>query len=121
MLIPKIFSLLGFLGVVLGAFGAHFIKYKVSSEHLESWKTATFYLFVHVIVGFIAFNCTKKHRSQYCFISGIFIFCGSLYLLVLLNKPILGAVTPIGGGLFLLGWLFLLLDFSKEPNSIKRK
>lgn len=114
MLYVKLFSILGFLGVILGAFGAHGLKSKVTETMLENWKTATFYLFIHVLAGFIAFSMSDKKRSQFCFAFGTIIFSGSLYLLVLFNLPILGAVTPLGGIFFLLGWMFLFLDIKKK-------
>jgi uncharacterized membrane protein YgdD (TMEM256/DUF423 family) len=114
MFYPKLFSVLGFLGVAFGAFGAHGLKNKVTDSMLENWKTATLYLFIHVIVGLIAFYTNDKQRSQFCFAFGAIIFSGSLYLLVLLNLPILGAVTPFGGVLLLLGWAFFFWDIKKK-------
>ncbi|APJ02666.1 DUF423 domain-containing protein [Silvanigrella aquatica] len=114
MFYPRLFSILGFLSVALGAFGAHGLKNKVTEAMLENWKTATLYLFIHVLAGLISFYVTNKKRSQFCFASGAIIFAGSLYLLVLLNIPILGAITPIGGSLFLLGWAFLFWDVKKQ-------
>jgi len=116
MFYPKLFSILGFLGVAFGAFGAHGLKGKVTDDMLENWKTATFYLFIHVLVGLLSYYLTNKKRASLCFAIGSVIFSGSLYLLVLLNLPILGAVTPIGGISFLLGWTFLFCDCKKNST-----
>lgn len=114
MFYPKLFSIFGFIGVSLGAFGAHGLKNSVTPEMLEVWKTATFYLLVHVIVGLLAIFMAKTKRAPFCFALGSFLFAGSLYLLVILKLPILGLVTPLGGTSLLLGWLFLFWDFKKE-------
>ncbi|KAB8030654.1 DUF423 domain-containing protein [Fluviispira multicolorata] len=114
MFYPKLFSVLGLLGVALGAFGAHGLKNKVSPEYLENWKTATLYLFIHILAGLISYYVTDKNRSQLFFAIGCMIFSGSLFLLVLLNLPILGAITPIGGVSFMLGWVFLFFDINKK-------
>ena len=116
MFYPKLFSILGFFGVALGAFGAHGLKDKVTIEMLEIWKTATLYLMIHVIIGILSSFFTIKKRSQFCFAFGAFVFSSSLYLLVILNMPILGSITPIGGVSLLLGWIFLFLDFKKKSN-----
>lgn len=119
MCYPKFFSILGFLGVILGAFGAHWIKDKVTNVMFENWKTATLYLFIHVIIGLIAFYITDAKRSQFCFAIGVIIFSGSLYLLVLLNFPVMGAITPIGGVFMLCGWIFLYLDLNIKITNKK--
>ncbi|WP_186646720.1 DUF423 domain-containing protein [Fluviispira vulneris] len=112
MFYPKIFSILGFFAVALGAFGAHSIKEKVSAAYMENWKTATLYLFIHVLAGLISCYLTHKKRSQLFFLLGCIIFSGSLFLLVILNLPILGAVTPVGGVCFMVGWVFLFIDIN---------
>ncbi|WGL58604.1 DUF423 domain-containing protein [Pigmentibacter sp. JX0631] len=114
MFYQKLFSFFGFLGVSLGAFGAHGLKNKVSLESLEIWKTATLYLLVHVIIGLLSLFFAKSKKSAFCFALGSFLFAGSLYLLVILNMPILGIVTPFGGTALLIGWIFLFFDFKKE-------
>jgi len=106
----KIFAFIGFIGVLLGAFGAHVIKNQVEPSLFEVWKTATLYLFVHVLAGLYAVQFAKKQRSAYLFFSGILIFSGSLYILALSGQKFLGAITPVGGLLFLLGWLMLVVD-----------
>lgn len=114
MFYARLFSILGFLGVTLGAFGAHLLKNKVTEIEFEHWKTATLYLFVHTLAGLMSCYFSHKKRSQFLFAFGCIVFSGSLYFLVILKMPIFGAITPIGGVAFLLGWLFLTIDISKN-------
>lgn len=111
--LKKIFALLGFLGVVLGAFGAHKLQSSVSPEFLDIWKTATLYLFVHVLAGLYSLQSSGRLVSAYCFLFGILIFSGSLYMLVCLQQPSLGMVTPIGGVAFMFGWVMLMFNIKK--------
>lgn len=106
-------ALFGFLGVVLGAFGAHALRARLSPEMLTIWKTANEYHFYHaialVLVGLLA-RATKLQGLNLvaaCFVAGIVVFSGSLYLLALTEARWLGAITPIGGLLFVLGWGWL--------------
>lgn len=106
-------ALFGFLGVVLGAFGAHALRARLSPEMLAVWKTANEYHFYHAIalaiVGLLARAAKLPGLDLVaaCFVSGILVFSGSLYLLALTETRWLGAVTPIGGMLFVLGWAWL--------------
>lgn len=106
-------ALFGFLGVVLGAFGAHALRARLSPEMLQVWKTANEYHFYHaialVLVGLLA-RSTKLPGLDLvagCFVAGIVVFSGSLYLLAVTDLRWLGAITPIGGLLFVLGWAWL--------------
>lgn len=110
----------GLLAVGLGAFGAHALKNKLQSEGtLDTYQTAVQYQFYHTLalIG-IAFLLTK-YQSQwlsyagYSMILGILIFSGSLYVLCFTGMRWLGAITPIGGLLFILGWVFLLITAMK--------
>lgn len=102
--LDKTFAFFGMWGVILGAFGAHAIRAHVSVELLENWKTATLYLFVHVVAGLYSTHFSARHRSAYCFLIGIFLFSGSLYTYVLTNFKLCGMITPVGGAFFILGW-----------------
>lgn len=79
---------------------------------MQVWNTANFYLFIHVFAGLYSSNFVSKTRSQYMFLVGIILFSGSLYLLSVLNMKALGFVTPFGGVMFILGWLFLAFDLT---------
>lgn len=109
------------LAVALGAFGAHALKNKLTAEALAVYETAVKYHFYHALgllaVGIIAgtYNNRFIQYSGNCLLLGMLFFSGSLYLLSFtkLNGAEglkwLGAVTPVGGTLFILGWVFLFL------------
>jgi uncharacterized membrane protein YgdD (TMEM256/DUF423 family) len=94
------------IGVALGAFGAHGLRDRLSPEFLEIFKTATYYLMIHAL-ALILFTLSGARKSWpgYCFLAGIAIFSGSLYALVFTGIKMLGAITPIGGVLFIAGWI----------------
>lgn len=101
------------LGVVLGAFGAHTLEGRVTPDRLEVFETGVRYQIYHalalLIVAWICSQTTawQASWSGYLFITGILIFSGSLYLLVLTDTSWLGAVTPIGGLTLIAGWILL--------------
>lgn len=109
-------ALFGVLGVVLGAFGAHALRARLSPEMLSVWKTANEYHFYHaialVIVGLLARAVRMPGLDVVatCFIGGVLVFSGSLYAMALTDVRWLGAITPIGGLLFVLGWAWLALS-----------
>jgi uncharacterized membrane protein YgdD (TMEM256/DUF423 family) len=113
-------SLLGMLAVITGAFGAHGLKAKLSATDLEVWHTAVQYNFYHVFA--LLFLSTFKEpkgklikAAYYLFTFGILFFSGSLYLLscrALIGWDWLiamGPITPLGGLLFILGWLMMAI------------
>lgn len=107
-------SLLLGAGVLLGAFGAHGLKSFATPKALEYWQTATLYLFIHALGVFVVAILTHLKlthpRPAYCLLAGILIFCGSLYLMALGLPRWLGAITPIGGTLFVAGWVWLAMS-----------
>lgn len=109
----------GFLAVALGAFGAHALKARLSAEMLAVWRTGVEYHFYHalalLLLGIIARQTPSPllNASGYCFALGVLLFSGSLYALALSDVRILGAVTPLGGLLFLAGWALLGYAVSK--------
>ena len=107
-------AVLGFLGVAFGAFGAHGLKNRLSPELLAVFETGVRYQMYHVFALLIvaaAIGHIGSARllviSGWSFFSGILLFSGSLYALALTGVGMLGAVTPIGGVLFLIGWASL--------------
>jgi uncharacterized membrane protein YgdD (TMEM256/DUF423 family) len=113
----KTFLLLGavaaFLAVILGAFGAHALRGRLSPEMLAVFQTGVQYHMYHAL-GLILVSATMGHLSGWliqtagwCFVAGIVLFSGSLYLLAATGVTILGAITPIGGLAFLIGWACL--------------
>lgn len=95
-----------FVDVALGAFGAHGLKNRLTPEALAVFETAVRYQAYHALALF-AVASARADGAGWCFIAGIAIFSGSLYALALTGERRLGAVTPIGGILFLVGWALL--------------
>lgn len=100
----------GFLAVALGAFGAHGLKTYLQPELYQVYQTAVEYQFYHTFaLLFLGLSSGSMPavwvtRAGWAFSFGIVLFSGSLYLLALTGIKILGAITPIGGIAFLLGW-----------------
>jgi uncharacterized membrane protein YgdD (TMEM256/DUF423 family) len=118
-------SLFGLTAVVLGAFGAHGLKSQVSPEALVIWSKGVEYQFYHtfalLFLSQLSLNQPKLMKLAYWFFTlGIILFSGSLYLLATREMTnigfasLIGPVTPIGGLLFILGWLSLFLAASKN-------
>ncbi|MFV9473033.1 DUF423 domain-containing protein [Advenella sp. RU8] len=108
------------VSVAFGAFGAHALKAMVSPERLAVWHTGVLYQMTHSLGLFILVSASaylapvlQKWAARFL-VAGIVIFSGSLYLLVITNTPALGAITPIGGVSFLVGWLLLALAALKK-------
>jgi uncharacterized membrane protein YgdD (TMEM256/DUF423 family) len=102
-------SLAALIGVAAGAFGAHGLKSHVSPERLEIFEVAVRYQMYHAIALVLA-GILDAPQAGWCFSGGIVLFSGSLYLLALTEQRWLGAVTPLGGLLFLLGWVLLAIQ-----------
>jgi len=103
---------------MLGAFGAHGLRDILTSTRMETYQTAVTYQMWHAlaILGVAVVGASHARDlimirwlriSGYALTLGTLIFSGSLYLLVLLDLPILGAITPIGGVAMIIGWLSL--------------
>lgn len=103
----------GFLGVGLGAFGAHALKTRLDAEMLAVFEVGVRYQMYHAFallaVGWAATRWpgTLVTASGWLFVAGTLIFSGSLYALSLSGIRWLGAVTPAGGLALLAGWLCL--------------
>lgn len=106
MPINTIAALLGFTGVALGAFGAHGLKEVLSANGTAAiWQTAVLYQLVHAVASLWA--AERKPIAAWLWAGGVVLFSGSLYAMALTNMKWLGAITPIGGILFLSGWAML--------------
>lgn len=114
----RIAAALGFLAVVLGAFGAHGLRPLLTQNDTVSiWEKAVFYHFIHSVMLFILAERKQIPAVPWWgFLTGIVIFSGSLYLLAVTNIRWLGAITPIGGVSFLIGWGCLLLHPRTEKS-----
>jgi len=109
-------SLSALLAVAAGAFGAHALKDRLSPESLNAYEVAVRYQMYHslalLLVGILSmFPDTNRwlNWAGSAFLLGIILFSGSLYALSLLGARGLGAVTPIGGLAFLVGWAALAI------------
>jgi uncharacterized membrane protein YgdD (TMEM256/DUF423 family) len=107
----RIAAIVGFLAVALGAFGAHSLHSLLErNQTAEIWQKAVFYHFIHAVMLFVLAGRTPFRQCPWlCFLAGIVVFSGSLYLLAVTNLRWLGAITPIGGVSFLVGWLWLAI------------
>jgi uncharacterized membrane protein YgdD (TMEM256/DUF423 family) len=100
----------GALAVMTGAFGAHGLEGRVTPERLVTWETAARYQLAHALaLGLVAAHPGAPKVAGLLFTVGIVVFSGSLYLLVLLDKGWLGAITPLGGLCMIAGWIALAL------------
>lgn len=112
----------GFLAVSLGAFGAHALKDILDEYSTGIWNTAVQYQMFHsvalLIIGILMsaklFGEVKQLKvAMVCMNLGIVFFAGSLYVLALSGIGVLGAITPIGGVLFLIGWVMIIISAMK--------
>ncbi len=103
-------SILLFIGVALGAFGAHALKSKLSEYGLDIYKTAVLYHLIHALgilgIGILSlqWSSTNLNMVGTLLLLGIIFFSGSLYLLSITGIKWLGAITPLGGLCFLAAW-----------------
>jgi len=116
----------GALAVILGAFGAHALKSKLSPEALASFETGVRYQFIHVLAIFVAVwlhdrtSMNTPLIAGWLFAAGIALFSGSIYLLAtrsLLGIDSwrwLGPITPLGGLCFIAGWVVLLITVARR-------
>ncbi len=108
-------STLGVVAVGIGAFGAHGLsKILEGNGRLDTFETAVKYHFYHTLALLIVSILVKISGDDrylswagWSFIAGILIFSGSLYILAITNIKWLGAITPVGGFLFIVGWACL--------------
>ena len=119
----RLACIFGGLSVVLGAFGAHALKSRLDPDMLQIFETGVRYQFYHAL-AMLAFaaGIARLWESRYApaactaWAVGIVIFSGSLYLLTLTGQRWLGAITPIGGVAFILGWVLAILAAGKLPH-----
>lgn len=104
-----------FAGVFIGAFGAHVLEGKLAPDLMVAYQTAVQYHFWHAL-GLLAVAILLFHKPDYAplvlsawfMVVGLVLFCGSLYLMALIDLPGLAAVMPLGGVAFLAAWATLL-------------
>ena len=117
----SISAILGLIGVALGAFGAHGLKERLSADMMSVYQTGSHYHLIHALallgIGILArqMDVTAIKVAGISMIFGILVFSGSLYALAISEIRILGAITPIGGVGFMVGWAALALAAIQNP------
>ena len=116
-------ALLGLLTVVIGAFGAHSLKEKLSPEMLQSFETGVRYMMYHVLAVLLITNSgmlseKMKLIISALFITGILFFSGSIFAisLGLVQARQIWFITPLGGLFFILGWLISAFSFFRSTD-----
>lgn len=117
-------AFLGLTGVLLGAFGAHGLKSRISAEALQSYQTGVRYQEIHaLLLLFLAlagnlFNEKLRHKISWLIISGVLLFSGSIYLVAIaehLSFPRwIYLITPVGGTILIICWLLLFIQSLKN-------
>jgi uncharacterized membrane protein YgdD (TMEM256/DUF423 family) len=108
-------ALAGFVAVALGAFGAHALRARLSPDMLNAFETGVRYQMYHALAVIATGLIVARMggwlivTAGWLFTAGIVLFSGSLYLLAFTGITMFGAITPIGGVAFLLGWACLAL------------
>ncbi len=115
-------SILGMLGVAIGAFGSHILE-PIIGTRIETFKTGVEYHFVHalailltaILAGQLGESAMLRWAAR-LFTIGILFFSGSLYVLCITGVKVLGAITPIGGVCFIAGWILLAISAAKTAK-----
>ena len=123
----KIIGFIGLTGIALGALGEHFLASKLSTSHLKTFSTAVDYHQLYSVLllfleGFRKASITTFPVTKLLillFMSGLILFCGSLYLYIFTTNRIFAFITPFGGGLLIFSWAFLI--FSQLHFKTKQK
>jgi uncharacterized membrane protein YgdD (TMEM256/DUF423 family) len=110
------------MAVAAGAFGAHALKASLAPAALATFETAARYQLFHALALLIVAGLLERprhpavRRSAWAFLAGTVLFSGSLYALALTGQRWFGAVTPLGGAGFLIGWLLLAFGLWRRPE-----
>lgn len=116
-------AILGILGVMIGAFGAHALNNHLEQHNmLDTFDTAVKYHFYHTLALLLTGILLMKAPSNYwliwsgwAFLTGVLIFSGSLYVMSITGFKWLGAITPLGGLAFIFGWTFMVIGVARLP------
>lgn len=112
-------ALWGFLSVALGAFGAHALKNRLDVYQLGIYKTATEYMMTHALAILVC-SIYSIRKAAYFFNAGIIVFSGTLIALAMTGVSWLGAITPLGGICFLIGWGLLAYHAATHLGSAQK-
>ena len=109
---------LGFLGVALGAFGAHWLKNVITREMLEVYQTGILYHLIHtaVLLAISTHWEDKLKNASLFFLAGIILFSFSLYFYAFSGIHMLVYITPVGGLSFLAGWILVITAAFKNND-----
>jgi uncharacterized membrane protein YgdD (TMEM256/DUF423 family) len=109
-------GILGFLGVAIGAFGAHYLSSKITSEMMNIYHTGVMYNLIHAVVILIIglSDKDKFYMAGVFFILGVILFSFSLYLYAITSVIAFAFITPFGGMFFLIGWLVIVIKTIKK-------
>lgn len=119
-------AVLGMTAIILGAFGAHALKSVLDSQQLGTFETGVRYQMYHALL--LLFVGSSKQISDkarkvifYFIVIGVLFFSGSIYLLAVdglisFNAKSIGFITPIGGLLLIVGWIYLFIDFNNKKS-----
>ena len=116
--------LLAMTSVILGAFGAHSFKNFLEPDQMQILTTANYYMGYHAmaLLALGLWNHWEKWSATLftglCFLIGVVLFSGSLYVIVFLEFRKAGMITPIGGTLFIIGWVLFAISVIKTKNTI---
>jgi uncharacterized membrane protein YgdD (TMEM256/DUF423 family) len=117
-------ALFGLFALVLGALAAHpgdkfLYDYLSQSNHLDIWRTAVFYQWVHALALLaIGQGRSARRGTVICWLIGVVLFSGSLYILALdSTQKWAGPLTPLGGLILIAGWAWLWLNLLKKQSS----
>jgi uncharacterized membrane protein YgdD (TMEM256/DUF423 family) len=108
----------GFIGVTLGAFGAHGLKDILSSEMMEVYETGVFYHLIHTLSIFMIGLSAKEQffKAALFFLTGIILFSFSLFAYSITELRFLVFVTPLGGISFLIGWILIVIGAIRKKT-----
>jgi len=119
-LAQRLGALFALFGVILGAMAAHGSVHDFldRQEHLDYWHTALFYQWVHALALLIVGQSpSTQRRTVVCWLIGVVLFCGSLYILALdSNQKWAGPLTPLGGLFLIVGWILLWINLIKKSS-----
>ncbi len=114
-------TLLGLLGVALGAFGAHALKPMLAAAgRTDTYELAVRYQFYHAFALLATGLLMSKHshrlfgRAALCFLLGVLLFSGSLYIMAIFQTSTVALVTPVGGVFLIAGWALLATAIARD-------
>jgi uncharacterized membrane protein YgdD (TMEM256/DUF423 family) len=110
-------AFLGFSSVILGAFGAHYLKKILQEAHFQSFETAVKYqMYMALALLWFTHSNTYSQNIARLWAFGVTLFSGSIYGLIFLEWKFLGPITPFGGFCIILGWFLLILKFLSKQS-----